>query len=134
MTRTKKLTIAAVVLLALGYISKPNRGGVGRCATIFAMPELTQLQLSHRPFFEWEPFESPKFRFKISPSDFSRLDVALKVAGYSGWEKGGVTFGSVSHGWTPDEDHVTCRSQRGGSNYYWSYSAKENLIYAIKFP
>ena len=134
MTRTKKLTIAAVVLLAFGYISKPDRGGVGRCAAIFAMPELTQLQLSQRPFFAWELFESPKFRFKISSSEFSRLDATLKAAGYSGWERGGVTFGSVSHGDTPDEDHVTCSLQRGGYNYLWSYSAKEKLIYAIRFP
>ena len=134
MTRNKKLAIAAVVLIAVGYISKPDRGGVGRCASIFAMPELNQLQLSHRPFFRWELFESPKFRFTISPSNFSRLDAALKQAGYSEWERGGVTYGSVSHGNTPAEDHVTNSLTRGGYHYHWSYSAKENLIYAIRFP
>lgn len=134
MTRIKKLAIALVILLAVGYISKPDRGGVGRCARVFAMPELHQFQLSHRPFLGWELFESPKFRFTISPSDFSRLDAALKAAGYSGWERGGVTFGSVSHGWTPDEDYVTCEFRRGSYHYYWSYSAKENLIYAITSP
>ena len=134
MTRIKRLAITSVILIAVGYISKPDRGGVGRCARVFAMPELHQLQLSHRPFFGWQPFESPKFRFTISTSDFSILDAALKSAGYSVWKEGGVTFGSVSHGWTPDEDYVYCKSTGGGYNRYWSYSVKENLIYAITFP
>lgn len=79
----------------------------------------------------WEPFESPKFRFTISPANFSRLDAALKKAGYSEWERGGVTFGSVSHGWESDEDYVTCSLRKGGHHFYWSYSPKENLIHAI---
>ena len=134
MTRINKLAIASVILIVVGYISKPDRGGVGRCAKIFSMPELHQFQLSHRPFVGWELFESPKFRFTLSPSNFSRLDAALKAAGYTVWQEGGVTFGSVSHGWTPNEDYVYCKSTSGGNRYYWSYSAKENLIYAITSP
>jgi len=134
MTRSKKLAIAALILLAIGYISKPDRGGVGRCARIFAMPDLHQFHLSHRPFLMWELFESPKFRFMISPSDFSRLDAALKLNGYPAWTKGGVSYGSVSHGEEPDEDYVYCQSKRGGYSYTWSYSAKESRIYAIQFP
>ena len=131
MTCFKKLMIASVILLAIGYVSKPDRGGVGRCSEVFAMPGLKQFQLSHRPFLWWELFESPKFRFTISPSDFSRLEAALKSAGYSGWERGGVTFGSVSHGWETDEDYVTCEFRQSGHHYYWSYSPKGHLIYAI---
>lgn len=134
MTRTKKLAIASVILIAIGYISKPDKGGVWLCAKIFEMPELHQFHLTRRPFLMWEPFESAKFRFRISPSDFSRLDAVLKQHGYSDWTKGGVTYGSVSHGWTPDEDYVYCQSKRGGYSYTWSYSAKESLIYAIEFP
>lgn len=134
MTPIKKFTIASVILFTVAYISKPDRGGVGRCAKVFAIPELHQLQLSHRPFLWWEPFESPKFRFTISPSDFSILDAAFKSAGYSVWKEGGVTFGSVSHGWTPDEDYVYCKSRRGGHNFYWSYSVEESLLYAIASP
>lgn len=134
MTRPKKLAIASVILIAIGYISKPDRGGVGRCAKIFAMPELRQFHLSHRPFLGWELFESPKFRFAISPADFSRLDAALEAAGYPAWERGGVTYGSVSHGWESDEDYVYRQSKRSGYSYTWSYSSKENLIYAIQFP
>ena len=134
MTRSKKLAIVSVILIAIGYISKPDRGGVWRCAKIFEMPELQHFHVSHRPFWMWKPFESPKFRFRISPSDLSRLDAALKLNGYPAWIKGGVTYGSVSHGWEADDDYVYCQSKRGGYSYTWSYSAKENLIYAIQFP
>ena len=134
MTRTKKLTIASAILVAIGYISKPDRGGVWRCAQIFDMPELQEFHFSHEPFLMWEPFESPKFRFRISPTDFSRLDSALKRQGYPTWIEGGVTYGSVSHGDEPDEDYVYCQSEHGGHSYTWSYSAKESLIYAIQFP
>ncbi len=134
MTRIKKLTISSFLLLAVGYASKPDRGGVGRCSKIFGIPELRQCHFSHRPFLVWEFFESPKFRFTVSPSDFSRLDTTLKAAGYSAWERGGVTYGSVSHGWTPDEDSVYCSLKQGGYSYTWSYSERKNLIYAITFP
>jgi hypothetical protein len=134
MTCVKKIVIASGTLLVVGYLSKPDRGGVGRCAKIFALPELHQLQLSPRPFFAWDLFESPKFRFTISPSDFTKLDANLKAAGYSGWEKGSVTFGSLSVGDMPEEDHIFNRLAKGGYHYHWSYSAKENVIYGIKFP
>ena len=134
MTRTQKLAIASGIMIAIGYISKPDRGGISQCARIFDMPELHQLHLSHSPFLMWEPFESPKFRFRISPSEFSRLDETLKLHGYPPWIEGGVTYGSVSHGEEPDEDYVYCQSKRGGYSYTWSYSAKESLIYAVQFP
>ena len=111
MTRLQQRTKVAVILLigvVFGYLSKPDRGGLSRCAGIFELPELNRLELASKPLLAWTPFESPKFRFTISPTQFAEIDSMLKSTGYSAWEKGGVTYGSVSHGWTPDEDYVCC--------------------------
>jgi hypothetical protein len=134
MTRNKKLTIAALVLLAIGYISKPDWGGVGRCARIFGMPELHQLQLSHRPFFGWELFESPKFRFRITAADFEKLSLQLSADGYSPWKRGSLQFGSVLIGGSSEEDFFYCSKDTPSHHYYWSYSAAEQVIYAVTFP
>lgn len=137
MTHIRRYTKVAVILLItviVTYFSRPDRGGLSRCGQLFEMPELNRLDLTSRPFLAWTPFESPKFRFEVSPTQFAEIDSALKAAGYSAWETGGVTYGSVSHGWTPDEDYVYCRMKRGGHSYTWSYSARENLIFAILFP
>jgi hypothetical protein len=137
MTRIRRYTKVAVILLIaviVTYLSRPDRGGLSRCGQLFEMPELKRLDLTSRPFLAWTPFESPKFRFEVSPTQFAEIDSALKAAGYSIWEKGGVTYGSVSHGWTTDEDYVYCSKKHGGHSYTWSYSARENLIFAILFP
>lgn len=137
MTRLRQRAKVAVILLIGGvacYLSRPDRGGLSKCADVFGLPVLNRLGLVSRPFLAWTPFESPKFRFAISPTQFAEIDSALKAAGYSAWERGGVTYGSVSHGWTPGEDNVHCSLKRGGKSYTWSYSAKKNLIFAITFP
>lgn len=134
MTRNKKLTIAAFILLATGYISKPDRGGVGRCARIFAMPELHQLQLSHRPFFGWDLFEYPKFRFKITTVDFEKLSLQLSEDGYSPWERGSLQYGSVLIGGSSEDDFIYCSKHTPSYHYYWSYSAAEHVVYAITHP
>ena len=134
MTRNKKLAITAVVLLAIGYLSKPDRGGIGRCARIFAIPELHQLQLSHRPFFEWELFESSKFRFKITETDFEKLSLQLSKHGYSLWERGSLQYGSILIGGSSEEDFIYCSKHTPSYHYYWSYSAAEHVVYAITHP
>lgn len=137
MTRLRQRAKGAVILLigvVFGCLSKPDRGGLSRCAGIFELPELNRLELTSRSLLSWTPFESPKFRFALSPTQFAEIDLMLKAAGYSAWEKGGVTYGSVSHGWTPDEDYVYCSLKRGGHSYTWSYSVQKKLIFAIAFP
>lgn len=134
MTRNKKLAIAAFLLLTIGYISKPDRGGVGRCARTFAMPELHQIQLSHRPFFGWELFESPKFRFKITAADFEKLSLQLSEDGYSRWERGSLQYGSVLIGGSSEEDFIYCSKHTPSYHYYWSYSAAGHVVYAITHP
>ena len=137
MSRIRK-AVPALVVVALvfvfGYLSKPDRGGVNRCSRVFAISELEDYSLAHKPFATWDLFESPKFRFAISTESFERLAVELKRQGYSDWKRGGVTFGSVDVGWTEDEDNIYCKHTRSGYHHYWSYSAKTKLIYAITFP
>ena len=137
MNRIRKFLPALVIfaiVFAFGYLSKPDRGGVSRCSRVFALSELEDYGLAHKPFYTWEIFESSKFRFAISPEGFEKLAAELKRLGYSEWERGGVTFGNVDVGWENDEDHIYCKITRDGSHHYWSYSAKQNLIYAITFP
>lgn len=137
MSLLRNVRVVTLILLGagvLGYISRPDRGGLARCARVFALPGINSLKLSSRPFLSWTPFESAKFRFAVSPTDFAMLDAELRADGYSEWEKGGVTYGSVSHGWSMDEDFVYCSLKRGGRSYTWSYSARKNLIFAITFP
>jgi hypothetical protein len=133
MNRNKKLIIGAVTLITIGYFSKPDRGGVGRCARIFSMPELHELQLSHSPFFEWELFESPKFRFKITATDFEKLSTQVSEDGYSPWTRGSLQFGSVLVGGSEEEDFIYCSKKTRSNHYYWSYSASERVIYAVSF-
>ena len=97
------------------------------------MPELRQLQLSHRPFFGWEVFESPKFRFRITPTDFEKLSLRLSEDGYSSWKFGSLQFGSVLIGGSSEEDFIYCTKDTPSCHYYWSYSAAEKVIYAITF-
>lgn len=125
--------IIAIIFL-FGYLSKPDRGGVGRCSRVFAISELGNYTLAHKPFLTWNLFESPKFRFEISPDGYEDLAKELKRQGYSEWNRGGVTFGSVDVGWTEAEDNIYCELTKNGCLYCWSYSAKNNLIYAITFP
>ena len=134
MTRNKKLTIVALIVLAIGYISKPDWGGVGRCERIFAMPELQQLQLSHKPFFVWELFESPKFRFRTTAADYEKLSLQLSAAGYSPWERGSLQYGSVVIGGSSEDDFICCSKHTPSYHYYWIYSASEQVVYAITFP
>ncbi|MGJ8644449.1 MAG: hypothetical protein ACSHX9_13655 [Luteolibacter sp.] len=131
MTRGRKLLVAAIIILSVGYLSRPDRGGVGRCSSVFGLSELNSLNLEHKPFFRWELFESPKFRFRISQSDFTELSRVLSSSGYSEWERGGVSFGSVSHGWESTEDFIYCKSRHNGANCYWSYSKSKKLVFAI---
>lgn len=58
----------------------------------------------------------------------------LRFAQYSGWNRGGVTFGSVDVGWTEAEDNIYCELTKNGFLYCWSYIAKNDLVYAITFP
>ena len=137
MSRIRKVASALVIVaivLVFGYLSKPDRGGVSRCSRVFAISELEGYSLTHKPFFTWELFESPKFRFAISAEGYEHLAAELKRQGYSEWKPGGLTFGSVDVGWTGAEDNIYCENTTGGFHYYWSYSAKKKLIYAITFP
>ena len=134
MTRNRKLTLVALILLAIGYISRPDWGGVGRCARIFAMPELLQIQLSHRPLFGWELFESPKFRFRITVTDFEKLSRKLSEDGFSPWERGSLQYGSVLIGGSSGEDFIYCSKNTPSYHYYWSYSAAGHVVYAITHP
>jgi hypothetical protein len=137
MSRIRKVAPAFVIvalLFVFGYLSKPDRGGLSRCSRIFAISKLEEYSLTHKPFATWDIFESPKFRFALSTESYERLAVELKRQGYSEWKRGGVTFGSVDVGWAGDEDNIYCRLTRSGYHYYWSYSAKTKVIYAITFP
>ena len=137
MNRIRKVTPALVILaivLVLGYLSKPDRGGASRCSRVFAISELEGYKLTHKPFLTWELFESPKFRFAISTNGYEQLAAELKRLGYSEWQRGGVTFGSADVGWTENEDNIYCELTRDGYHHYWSYSAKQGQIYAITFP
>jgi len=97
------------------------------------MPELHQLQLAHNPFFSWDLFESPKFRFKITATDFQKLSIRVSEDGYSPWQRGSLQYGSVLVGGSEEEDFIYCFKDIRSSRYYWSYSASKQLIYAISF-
>lgn len=126
--------IIVALVVSIGYLSKPDRGGVSRCSRVFAISEFEDYAVIHKPFLTWKPFESPKFLFEISNEGYEQLAAELKRQGYSKWESGGLSFGSVDVGWTEAEDNVYCEFSRHGCDYYWSYSAKKKLIYAISFP
>ncbi|MCP5537237.1 MAG: hypothetical protein H7A51_13750 [Akkermansiaceae bacterium] len=121
-------------VVGVGYLSKPDRGGLVGCGQVFGLPEIEQLELDTKPLMSWQPFESPKYRFHASDAQFEALDRILRSEGYSDWQEGGVSFGSISHGWTSDEDWIYCKSSHEGYNLYWSYSRTQKLVYAITFP
>ncbi len=128
------ITLVTLAIIAIAYLSKPDRGGVDRCASIFSLPEILKLDLRHDPFLTWDLFESSKFRFKITAADFEKLSHQLSEAGYSPWESGSLQFGSVLVGGSSEEDYIYCTKETPSYRYYWSYSAREGVIYAITFP
>jgi hypothetical protein len=120
-------------ILAITWYSRPDRGGVNRCAQIFGLSEISDIGLVHRPFYSWHFIESPKFRFTITPTQYEKLKSILMNHGYSDWSKGSLDYGSVNIGGSPYDDYIFCTLKSPHSNYYWSYSAEDNLIYAITF-
>lgn len=81
----------------------------------------------------WEPLEDPKFRFKISATDFQKLSLQLSKEGYSSWKSGGLQFGSVLVGGDPKEEMIYCRKDIPSYHFYWGYSPADHVIYAITF-
>ena len=85
MTRGRKLLVAAIIILSVGYLSRPDRGGVGRCSSVFGLSELNSLNLEHKPFFRWSFSSLPSFgsesRSPISPS---LAEFYLRVATQNG--------------------------------------------------
>ena len=130
---TKGRLISIGVILLLLYASKPDKGGVWACSKIFGLSELSNVQLDHKPFWNWEIFESSKYRFRISPEEFSKLQLILDKHGYSEWKNQGLTYDSVSIGWEGDDDFIVTKKQDNGMVYYWSYSRDLNVIYAISW-
>jgi hypothetical protein len=100
--RIKNTMITVIILsglLGIIYISKPDRGGLGRCQEIFGFDTLSQRGLEILPFSAWSPFENSKFRMKIQKSKFESLKIYLYGHGYETWEAGGLQFGSLNIGW-----------------------------------
>ena len=128
------LIAVAAIFILVGYWSKPDRGGVERCSESFGIPNLIELDLTHRRFLHWEPFESSKFRFEISANNFKRLSEVLIGTGYSQWERHGLEFGSLSLDANLITDFVSCSKRTEDANLYWGYSRAEGMLYAIERP
>lgn len=104
-----KFLLISILLGQFLYFSKPDRGGAAACAKTFGLPELSRIELEHQPFWTWEPFESRKYRFGISPEGFSKLRTLLDSNGYSGWVRQGLTFDSVDIGGAGSEDFIVAK-------------------------
>ncbi|MGJ8655154.1 MAG: hypothetical protein ACSHX6_01785 [Akkermansiaceae bacterium] len=125
------IILTVVFAVGMGYFSKPDRGGVERCSFLFSMPELKHLELEHVPVSTWELFETPKFQLKIGEGDYERLAELLAKDGYSTWEHGSLLVGSFYLGGSMEDDFIYCSKRTPSWNYYWSYSAREGMIYAV---
>lgn len=128
-----KVFLISVLLLQFLYFSKPDRGGIQTCSKTFGLRGLDSIAMKHRPFWSWDLFESRKYRFEITPEEFSKLRSLLALSGYSEWTEKGLTFGSVDIGWNSDDKFIVVEKRMSGMLFYWSYSREENLVYAISW-
>ncbi len=132
--RLKIISIAIVILILCMYLSsKPDRGGIERCSTIFLLPELHELPLTQKTLYNWDFFEDPKFQFIINEGNFHKLKSILNKNCYSQWSRGDLQYGSQYIGGQHDDDHISCNKKTETWNYYWSYSKKDGLLYAVTF-
>ena len=115
------------------YFSRPDWGGIDRCARVVEMPEVKQLDLTHKKLLKWDFFESPKFRFQIPPKSASDLTLMLEENGYSEWKEGFLQFGSFYLGDGPEDDLIYCSKRMRGFTVYWGYSKRQNKLYSIAF-
>ena len=129
--RVKYIILISCLVIILGYFSKPDRGGVQRCVSLFSLSELNHLHLEHSPMYTWELFETPKFQFKIGEEDFKMLSDIIAKDGYSAWTHGSLSVGSLYLGGSMEDDFIYCSKKTSTWNYYWSYSANEKTIYAV---
>jgi len=102
-------TLVCLTIIILGYLSKPDRGGINRCSSEFSIPEITQLELTSEPLYAWDLF------------------------GYSSWRKGELFIGSFTLGTRLDDDLVFCSKYINSRTYYWAYSKMDGILYAITF-
>ena len=121
------------VIIGLLYLSKPDRGGVAACSKVFGLPELQMIELSSKSFWTWELFESPKYRFSISPEEYTKLKSVLADHDYSDWVRKGLTYDSINIGTENYEDSLVSTKQGRGSVFHWSYSQKLGEVYAISW-
>lgn len=132
--RPRLLIALAGIFILLCYFSRPDRGGVERCSESFGIPSLMNLNLTQRMLLLWEPFESPKYRFEISPNNFEELSDILTRTGYSQWERHGLNFGSLNLDANLISDFVSCSKRTNEANLYWGYSESQGMLYAIERP
>ena len=129
----RRVIVFIVVIGLLYYLSKPDRGGVAACSKVFGLPELQTIKMSSKSFWSWELFESPKYRFSISPKEYTKLKSVLAEQGYSDWVRQGLTYDSVNIGTENYEDCLVSKKQGRGTVFYWSYSRKLGEVYAISW-
>ena len=126
-------TLVCLTIIILGYLSKPDRGGINRCSSEFSISEITQLELTSEPLYAWDLFEGAKFRFKINDYNFKKLSRIVADNGYSSWRKGELFIGSFTLGTRLDDDLVFCSKYINSRTYYWAYSKMDGILYAITF-
>jgi hypothetical protein len=123
--------IVLVMVVFLGYVSKPDRGGLGRCEKVFGFDSLSCRGLTHVPLVIWVPFEDPKFKMRINVDKADDLMSYFAGLGYSNWTRGGVQFGSIDMGWEASSEVYYSEKEVGISNHYLVHDRENNVLFAI---
>lgn len=126
-------TALLIGLFGIGYMSKPDIGGLKRCEEIFRFNSLDHYGLKILPLLTWKPFEGSKFRMRIEEEKFEYFKIYLYGQGFKDWEEGGLEFGSFIIGCDNSESLQYSIKKFWGHEQIIAYDEAKNLIYAINF-
>jgi hypothetical protein len=126
------ITVFTVIIAYIFlYVSKPDYGGIFRCEKIFILESLSNHVKESKPFFKWELFEDPKFRFALPNNDYSTLKDYLAQNGYVEWVEGGVQYGSLNIGGEKKDLIFYSIKNVGKHAYIMVIDQKNQYLYAI---
>lgn len=129
----KKIAILGTLLLgliAVVYLSKPDRGGIKRCQEIFGFDSFEKLDMEECRFSTWRPFENPKFKFRIK-ENINDVKSYLESYGFQEWNVGGVQYGSINIGWDETTNVAYSLKKFSGHVHIVVYDQTNSNIYLI---
>lgn len=130
----KKVAIAVTLLLglvAVVYLSKPDRGGIKRCQKIFGFHSLGKIEMELYPLSTWRPFENPKFKFRIK-GNINDVKNYFESYGFQEWKIGGVQYGSINIGWDKTTNVAYSMKKFSGHVHIVVYDQTNSNIFIVK--